>query len=162
MPEPDAESDDEANPGRDADSALETHTFVYRVDPARLADGVWCSRRQKCVGQGDINASYSADRIGEGKSIRKPFNHEAARWVCTSLRPYGPGSAAEAYRLVAAASFSGKPRSYGERVAAGDAARFDPRGFYDGVNVLQGGRQLILQGPAVLFVPGQPKQLELF
>lgn len=36
------------------------------VDPARLESCQWCHRAQTTVGQGDIAASYSADRISLG------------------------------------------------------------------------------------------------
>ena len=47
------------------------------IDPARLASGEWCHRAQKTLGQGDIYASYSADRIGMGQPVRKPFTVHA-------------------------------------------------------------------------------------
>jgi len=43
------------------------------IDPARLASGQWCHRANKTIGQGDISKSYSADRIGMGQPVRKPF-----------------------------------------------------------------------------------------
>jgi len=43
------------------------------VDPDRLASGRWDHRLEKQVGEGDIVGSYSADRIGLGRPLRRPF-----------------------------------------------------------------------------------------
>ena len=45
----------------------------YRVDPPRLASGTWCHTRDRQIGEGDISASYSADKIGLEGKVRKPF-----------------------------------------------------------------------------------------
>ena len=49
---------------------------VLTVDADRLA---WGSEHDSP--DGDIRASYSADRIGLGKPIRKPFAFRASTWV---------------------------------------------------------------------------------
>jgi hypothetical protein len=51
------------------------------VEPSRLAYGSWCHASEKQIGEGDIRASYSADRIGMGQPIRKPFRYAGALWV---------------------------------------------------------------------------------
>ena len=43
---------------------------IQLVDPERFAPGTWCHRTEKTIGEGDIAASYSADRIGMGQSVR--------------------------------------------------------------------------------------------
>ncbi len=135
---------------------------VEPVDPARLESGHWCHRAQKTVGQGDISASYSADRIGMGQPVRKPFSWKGATWVCVSERSCGDRVSAEAYRLIHPQLFDGQPFTYGERARNGDEARHDPRGFYHGMSVRHAGADFVLSGPPVSFVPGQSEQLSLF
>lgn len=133
------------------------------IDPARLASGQWCHRAEKTIGQGDINASYSADRIGMGQPVRKPFSWRGGLWVCVSNGYRGKDTvAAEAYRLTHPAAFDGEPTTYAEKTRDGDAARADPNGFYHGMSVKHGGQSYVLTGPPVAFVPGQTEQLALF
>jgi len=133
------------------------------VDPARLASGRWCHRAEKTLGKGDIAGSYSADRIGMGQPVRKPFSFEGALWTCVGTGPYGDGLLyAEAYRLVHQVAFKDTPVSYAERVANGDYARADPNGFYHGMRVRHAGQDFVLCGPPVIFVPGETQQLVLF
>tara|TARA_R110002167_G_scaffold37167_2_gene116661 strand:+ start:83 stop:508 length:426 start_codon:yes stop_codon:yes gene_type:complete len=133
------------------------------IDPARLADGKWCHRTQNAIGQGDISASYSADRIGMGQPVRRPFVWKGAPHVCVSKRRYeSGGTQAEAYRLVHPDAFDGEPLSYGEKTANADAARADPSGFYHGMLVKHAGTLLVLCGPPLVFVPGLSEQLSLF
>ena len=46
---------------------------THSVDPARFRWGTWCHRTDKMIAEGDIAASYSADRIGMGQPVSKPF-----------------------------------------------------------------------------------------
>ena len=132
--------------------------WSHMVEPSRLAYGAWCHATDKQVGEGDIRASYSADRIGMGQPIRKPFRYARDLWVCvgTSL------SGAEAYRLVHPFVYGGAAHSYHDRCSDGDRARGDPAGFYDGIIVRYAGRQLVMAGPPVMFVAGEEAQLSLF
>jgi hypothetical protein len=130
----------------------------HTVEPSRLAFGAWCHAREKQIGEGDIRASYSADRIGMGQPIRKPFRHAGELWVCVGTGPSG----AEAYRLVHASLYRGTARTYHDRCRDGDSARGDPAGFYDGMIVHHAGRELLMAGPPVLFVAGEEAQLSLF
>jgi hypothetical protein len=132
------------------------------VDPARLAPGQWCHRRDKTIGEGDIHASYSADRIGMAQPVRKPFSWKGAQWVCVSFRYSGDEEFAEAYRLVARPVFDGEPVSYAAKTADGEAARADPNGFYHGMTVRHGGQDYVLCGPPFVFIPGEAAQLSLF
>jgi len=133
------------------------------VDPARLASGRWCHRAEKTLGKGDIAGSYSADRIGMGQPVRKPFSFEGALWTCVGTGPYGEGwRCAEAYRLVHPMTFKGTPVTYREKTADGDAARAAPDGFYHGMRVRHAGQDFVLCGPPVIFVPGETEQLALF
>ncbi len=132
------------------------------VEPARLADGAWCHRRNKMIGQGDISASYSADRIAESKPIRKPFDWQGATWVCTGKMPHGEGRSATVYRLIDPGLFEEAATTFGGRARKGDAAREDPKGFYHGVTVTHAKRGMVLCGPPALLVPGKAAQLELF
>ena len=66
----------------------------FFVDPARLASGRWCHTRDRQIGEGDISASYSADKIAEGR-VRSPFKWQNALTArCGSilhadLQPFG-------------------------------------------------------------------------
>jgi hypothetical protein len=111
----------------------------------------------------DIAGSYSADRIGMGLRVRKPFSFEGALWTCVGTGPYGDGLwYAEAYRLVHPAAFKGTPVTHREKTADGDAARADPNGFYHGMRVRHAGQDFVLCGPPVILVPGETEQRELF
>ncbi|WP_146609997.1 hypothetical protein [Salipiger aestuarii] len=79
----------------------------HHVDPSRLASGTWCHTRNRQIGEGDIAASYSADKIAQGK-IRKPFSWENGLWVCTGTHYQSNGKSAEAYRLVPERFFNGE------------------------------------------------------
>ena len=134
-----------------------------KIDPARLASGEWCHRAEKQIGQGDINASYSADRIGMGQPVRKPFSWQGGLWVCVGNHYRGKDTlSAEAYRLAHPATFDGKPLTYAEKTRDGDAARADANGFYHGMTVKHAGATFVLCGPPVTFVAGQTEQLSLF
>jgi hypothetical protein len=128
---------------------------------------------------GNIDASYSADRIASGQPVRKPFRHDNAFWVCTGVTGSGlTGSGRtehEAYRMMPESMFSGAPTTYGARIATGEmaeAARHDPNGFYHGVAVKHGHGTFVLCGPPVRFIAEEaaaqpaprpkPLQLNLF
>lgn len=136
---------------------------TYAVDPARLAAGRWCHRAERTIGEGDIHASYSADRIGMGKPVRPPFTWKGGLWTCISMR-YGRSGviSAEAYRLVPVRLFDGTPMTYAAKTRDADAARADPNGFYHGMQIKSAGESFVLCGPAALFVPGRSEQLSLF
>lgn len=130
----------------------------HKVEPSRLAFGVWCHASEKQIGEGDVRASYSADRIGMGQPIRKPFRYSGELWVCVGTGLAG----AEAYRLVHPSLYSGTPHSYHDRCRDGDRARSDQVGFYDGIIVRHARRELVMVGPPVTFVAGEEAQLTLF
>lgn len=130
----------------------------HAVEPSRLAFGAWCHASERQIGEGDIRASYSADRIGMGQPIRKPFRYGGELWVCVGTGPSG----AEAYRLVHPSLYGGGARSYHDRCRDGDRARGDQAGFYDGITVRHAGRELVMVGPPATFVAGEEAQLSLF
>lgn len=132
------------------------------VDPARLAAGYWCHRADRMIGEGDIHASYSADRIGMGKPIRKPFTWQGGNWVCVGTAHCGGELSAEAYRLIDPRMFDGEPLTYAEKTMHADIARRDENGFYHGIRVKRAGREFVLCGPPLTFVAGESEQLELF
>jgi hypothetical protein len=135
----------------------------FAIDPARLASGEWCHRTDRTIGQGDINASYSADRIGMGQPIRRPFAWRGGLWVYVGGSSRGKATiSAEAYRLTHPSVFDGELTTYREKTMDGDAARGDPKGFYHGMSVKHGGADFVLCGPPVTFIPGQTEQLSLF
>ena len=139
-----------------------TQNLTFAVDPARLDTGTWCHTANKTLREGDIAASYSADRIGNGQPIRTPFAWQGARFVCVSLQGCRGTMSAEAYRLVDARAFTGDVMSYSQKVADGDAARSDPNGFYHGMTVNHAGTKYVLCGPPARFEPGEVEQLDLF
>jgi hypothetical protein len=140
----------------------DTTSLLHRVDPARLASGSWCHQAQKTVGQGDISASYSADRIGMGEPVRKPFEWNGGLWVCVGIRHCSGQEIAEAYRLVHPQMYDGRPLTYAARFMNAEAARADPAGFYHGMSAKHGGAAYVLCGPPVTFAPGETAQLSLF
>jgi len=131
---------------------------AHSLDSARLRWGTWCHRTEKMTGEGDIAASYSADRIGLGQPLRKPFEWRGSLWVCVGLGY----ESAEAYRLMHPQAFDGAPVTYRAKVADGEAARKDPNGFYHAMSVSYGGSTFVLCGPPALFVPGESAQMDLF
>ena len=129
------------------------------VDPDRLASGRWDHQLQRYVGEGDITASYSVDRIGLNQPVRKPFRWKRGLWVCTGRMG---DRAAEAYKLSPVGAFPSPVTTYIAKTRDSEAARNDPMGFYHGVTVSHGGRPYVLTGPPVQFERGPSSQLELF
>lgn len=138
----------------------------FRVDPSRLASGTWCHVRDRRIGEGDINASYSADKIGLEGKVRKPFIWQNTRWVCTGIRSKNADPIAEAYRLVPERFFDGEPATYNEVACLPAAERFKPEGFYHGMRVRSGKHDCILVGPSAMFIAKDDsetlKQADLF
>lgn len=138
------------------------------VDPARLTHGTYCHDSEQEIGEGDIVGSYSADRICENDSIRRPFAWKGGLWVCISIRGRDGIMTVEAYRLSPPALFAGEPTSYRRKVSIddGDFARNDPQGFYHGMTVKHGGETMVLTGPPAIFVADEAQraaeQLGLF
>jgi hypothetical protein len=135
---------------------------IFTVDSARLEYGTWCHQADKTVGEGDIAASYCADRIAMTGSIRKPFRWQGSDWVCVGKSFRGGVNSAEAYRLVHPQQLQGDSTTYREKTRDGDAARADPNGFYHGMTVTHAGQTMVLCGPPAIFIPGQSAQLDLF
>jgi len=132
------------------------------VAPRRLNSGHWCHQRASQVGEGDIHAAYSADRIGAENKIRKPFRLRGWLWTTVGMSHRGGHTTAKAYRLLSPAEFDGEPTSYSEKNH--EDARGDPLGFYHGMEVSHGGHTYVLTGPPVQMVPGapEPTQATLF
>lgn len=143
-----------------ADQQREETSFL--VDPARLAAGSWCPGRERTIGGGDISASYSAERIGLGEPVRRPFSWRGGLYVCVGIQYSESRLSAQAYRLCAPQHFAGPSVSYPERCANGDAARSDPLGFYHGIRITHAGREYVLCGPEATFLPDESWQLALF
>jgi hypothetical protein len=156
-------------PSRSAD-----HRPIHSVPAARLAWGTYDPQKDRTVGEGDIHASYSADKIAMESRVRNPFRFGDALWVNTGMSGYTGNWQAEAYRLVARELFSGSPTSYHDKTDAAEdaeAARNDPNGFYHGMLVVCGRRNFVLCGPPAVFTAGhkrpgeeaaEPAQLSLF
>ncbi len=136
---------------------MSEETERYEVDPERLASGSWSMEFNKYVGEGDISASYSADRIGTNGSLRQPFVFKGELWVCIGRSM----EAAHAYRLV---PLEDEPReTYADKTSDGGAAgRASPLGFYHGMAVSYGSDWFMLIGPPATFTPGTVAQPGLF
>ena len=131
---------------------------IHEVDPDRFAFGEWIAHENRHVGEGDIYASYSADRIAVLGKVRKPFQFRGRDWVCTSNCFEGlAGNVSTAYRLVAIEAFEGEPVSYEEKARDCAVARRDPDGFYHSIKVQHRGQDHVLCGPPVHFIPAPPK-----
>lgn len=78
-------------------------------------------------------ASYSADRIGMGQPVRKPFRWQGALWVSVGCAGGKDMRRVQAYRLLPRDLFEGATRSYAATVADGEKARANPSGFYHGM-----------------------------
>lgn len=136
--------------------------ITHKVDPDRLALGRWDAGQEQHVGEGDIYASYSADRIAMTGKVRRPFTFQGQAWVCTGTLGGGGIEVSTAYRLVPLEHFEGTAVSYAEKTKDCAAARADPDGFYHGMTVLHRGQPHVLCGPPVNFVPGPVIQPGLF
>ncbi|MEI4232985.1 hypothetical protein [Roseovarius sp. D22-M7] len=138
----------------------------FHVDSSRLASGIWCHTQDRQIGEGDISASYSGDKIGLEGCVRSPFSWQNCLWVCTGMVSHGDFRAAEAYRLIPERFFAGTPLSYHENAMLGDEARLRPEGFYHGMRVRHGKRACVLAGPSAIFLPSAeavaPCQGDLF
>ena len=93
--------------------------------------------------KGDIAASYSADKIIEGK-VRKPFEYDGALYVNTggywdSKNIYG--CEAGAWRLVPLSEYQGEITTYREKSGPG----------YEGIRVKWKKSEYVLTGPKVIF-----------
>ncbi len=128
----------------------------YFVDPARLASGRWCHTRDRQIGEGDISASYSADKIAEGR-VRSPFKWQNALWVSIGGTSRGDYRAVQAYRVIGCKFFDGTPITYNENARMSATARGRPEGFYHGMAVKWGKQDCVLIGPASLFLPSEEK-----
>jgi hypothetical protein len=132
---------------------------VFLVPPSRLAWGKYVEDQR--IGEGDILASYSADRICGNQPVRKPFEWQGCLWVCVMS---GSGLTvlneleAIAFRLVPVKLFNGETTTYRARTATdvlSDAARNDPMGFYNGMAVKHGKNAYVLCGPPAIFMAGE-------
>jgi hypothetical protein len=150
-----------------------TTPLTFLVHHSRLTDGHW--NGETIAGQGDICASYSADRISENKPVRAPFQWQGSLWTCIGMM--GRGGVQEyacAYRLLPEERFDGAPTNFAERTAGEElceAARNDPMGFYHGVFIQHKGQRFVLCGPEARFTadknvsentPISGQQLSLF
>lgn len=127
---------------------------VHTVDPTRLAMGRWDDTEQNHVGEGDIYASYSADRIALAGKVRTPFVFRGQAWVCTSNYGLMAETCSTAYRLVPLDYFKGSAVSFAEKTADCAAARVDPNGFYHGIIVQHRSGHFVLCGPPARFTAG--------
>lgn len=112
--------------------------------------------------RGDIANSYSADTLAMEGRTRKPFQFRGALWVNTGGWSHRGKSALKCYRIVSVEQFDGPHAPYSEHdwVLARAGGR-DNLGSYHGMSAEQGGREIVLQGPPIIVVSGQPEQAAL-
>ncbi|KUJ77240.1 hypothetical protein [Ruegeria profundi] len=138
---------------------------TFLVDPARLSSGRWCHERDRQIGEGDIAASYSADKIALEGRVRSPFKWQKVLWVSVGSAWPHDKQGVQAYRLLPTRFFDGTPISYHENTMLGDEARTRPEGFYHGMSVHYGKQPHVLVGPKAIFLPSkeaeEPKQIDL-
>ncbi len=142
-------------------SAPITSKDVVLVDPSRLASGRWCHQTDRMIGEGDIHASYSADKIGLEGRVRRPFHWQNGQCVCTSVRGISGEYTFEAYRLVAIRYFDGTPETYREATMNSAARRESGMGFYHGMLVKHAKKDFVLVGPPIRFRSNETEQLSL-
>lgn len=127
---------------------------VIRVDASRL----------RYKGGGDIWRSISIHLIPEGR-ISSPFQSNGMLLTACGSKTDEEGfSYTPAYQLVAINEYPREATTYQEKTLltmpdnwyeadqrkyAGDYARNDPNGFYDGMIVKQGSKSYVLMGPPV-------------
>ena len=134
---------------------------THAVPASRLAMGKWCHETNKQVGQGDISAANSADKIAFESKIRKPFRLQGWLHATVSLQGTASDTNATAYRLFDLSNFDGVPQTYLE------ASRKPKRGsgFYHGMLVTYGTRKYVLVGPPITINKSdelEPVQASLF
>jgi hypothetical protein len=133
----------------------------FSVHASRLAYGQWNEAKQLDEGEGDIHASYSADRISANAPIRKPFRHDGSLWVCTGIganrRSHGGQQEFHAYRVFPKLLFTGTPTTYAAKssIEEGEMARNDPNGFYHGMAFKHARETFVLMGPPAVFVAAE-------
>ena len=135
--------------GLESELAVQTRPPHQVVEAARMEHG-WDGRPE-----GDIHGSYSADRISEGKPIRKPFPWQGGQWVCVGIS----NKEVNAYRLTPLGAFKGVPTTYAKKTGGlAEAARNDPNGFYHGMTIKCAGSTYVLTGPELTFIAGEVGQ----
>lgn len=150
---------------------------IVPFEAARLQGAYDFKNGGKPQRQGDVDASYSADRIAEDKPIRKPFAWRGGLWVCVGTGPIWnrPGvTFHHVYRIVPEAQFEGTATTYREKTKYQFRAncpkskdpRNDPNGFYHGMTVKHGGQRFVIVGPELTLEPAAEavpeQQLDLF
>ena len=133
---------------------------IRKVNPARLAWGIFDHQQSDYVNEGDIPASYSGDSIAMGQPVRKPFRMDGEMWLTIALS----SKEARAYRLCPLRIFTGSPTTYRDKTGTdegAEAARKDPNGFYDRMTVKHGGQQFVLCGPEVQIVASQHQDISV-
>lgn len=104
------------------------------------------AERERLDRPGDIAASYSADVLSEGKGIRAPFAFRGEQWIAIGLSSGGGADpTAECYRVVVPRAFRGQLRRKGEDRLS------HPLGPYHGDRTKHRGKDVMLQGPPVIF-----------
>lgn len=117
---------------------------VVEVDPKRLDRG------------GDIDRSYSAQSLMERSAVTAPFRLNGAEWVnCGGLWWRGERWC-DCYRLVAVEAFDGPSTPYSEH--PWNEKRGSELGGYHGMRATHGNRQVVMVGPPIVAVAGQPEQ----
>lgn len=90
-----------------------------------------------------VRDSYSADRIGADRPIKKPVEYDSKLWIGTSDR--------EAVRLVPRADYQGTPVTYADRCVMTQGS--GPRAFYASVIVHYRGDEYVLTHEKLVVMP---------
>lgn len=120
---------------------------VVEVDPKRLDRG------------GDIDRSYSAQSLMEKSAVTAPFRLNGADYVDGGGMWWRGNRWCDCYRIVALEAFDGPSAPYAEH--DWDRTRGSDLGGYHGMRARHGSRDVVLVGPPIVIVAGQPEQAVL-
>lgn len=147
---PARERDDDEDPAAIAAERARLHEArtrgrqVVEVDPKRLDRG------------GDIDRSYSAQSLMEKSAVTSPFRLNGADYVNGGGMWWRGDRWCDCYRIVPLEAFSGDAKPYNEH--DWDATRGTELGGYHGMKAKHGSRDVVLIGPPIVVVAGQPEQ----
>lgn len=123
------------------------HLTHVPVDPKRLDKG------------GDVDKSYCADTLCNEGKLRSTFRLDGADWVNTGGLWWTGGRYCECYRVVPIELFDGPSAPYAQW--DWETMREHAVGARHGMSAKAGSRTVVLVGPPIVVVAGQPEQSAL-
>jgi len=131
-------------------AAIEPPRAVAPIAPTRWETLAIAKRGQPT--RAAVEASYSAQSLGETGRVSRPFAFRDAEWVMTGGCIFRGGGDFECFRIVPLASFEGPgtPAPYGKHAFFGPHR--DALGAYHAMQAKHGGADVVLIGPPVVFV----------